>query len=85
MSRSITTVLPESVEVLLEKLHHMAHKHEFLVEGDVHAGFAKGKGFHIDYKVLGESCTLTVLKKPLFVPWVAVEKMLAKMAVRSGL
>jgi len=79
MSRTITTILPESVEILLEKLHRMAHKHEILVEGDVHAGSAKGKGFHINYNVIGEHCTLTVLKKPFFVPWAAVDKALSKL------
>ena len=79
MSRSITAALPDTVEVLLEKIHRAAHKHNILFEGDAHRGSARGKGFHIDYKVINEYCTLTVQKKPFFVPWAAVESALHKM------
>lgn len=79
MSRSVSGPLPMPVEELLEKLQFLAGKHEVEFVGDHHQGYAHGKGFRIEYRVEGKDCTLTVTKKPLFVPWRAVEKALAKL------
>jgi len=54
-------------------------KHDVEFSGDVEKGYAKGKGFHVEYVVLGESCTLTVTKKPMLIPWSLVEHQLEKL------
>lgn len=79
MSRSITGELPMPVEQLLEKLQFLAGKHDVKFVGDQQQGYAQGKGFHIDYFIEGKQCTLTVTRKPIFVPWKAVEKALSKL------
>lgn len=78
MSRSVTGTLPDSVEVLLDKLEKFADKNNIHFEGDSAEGQAKGKGFNIKYHVTGDQCTLTVTKKPLLVPWSVIEAALAK-------
>lgn len=79
MSRSVTGKLPESPEVIVEKLKKLAVKHNVEFSGDVERGYARGKGFHVEYKVSGVNCTLTVTKKPLLVPWSLVESQLHKL------
>ena len=79
MSRSITGRLPESADVLVQKLRDSAKKHDVHFEGDNTYGIGKGKGFIIKYHVEGDRCTVTVTKKPFLVPWSVVEGMLAKM------
>ena len=78
MSRSVTGTLPETVEVLIEKLEKAAEKHSIHFEGNTTQGHAKGKGFVIKYHVNGDKCTLTVTKKPFLVPWGVVEGTLEK-------
>ena len=79
MSRSVTGKLPESAEVIVEKLQKLAVKHDIEFSGDVQRGRARGKGFHVEYQVDGANCTLTVTKKPLLVPWSLVESQLRKL------
>ena len=79
MSRSVTGPLPESAESVIQKLEKLAVRHDVEFKGDIRAGYARGKGFHVDYVIFGESCTLTVTKKPLLVPWSVVEKALARL------
>lgn len=79
MSRSVTGQLPEPADVIVEKLKKLAVKHDIEFAGDVVRGYARGKGFHIEYRVEGVSCTLTVTKKPLLVPWAMVESQLHKL------
>lgn len=79
MSRSVTGELPVAPELLLEKLEQLAVKHNIEFSGTVKTGYAKGKGFHVEYAVTGASCTLTVTKKPLLVPWSLVESQLHKL------
>lgn len=78
MSRSVTGTLPESVDVLLEKLEKAAQKHDIHFEGNETHGQAKGKGFVVKYQVDGDQCTLTVTKKPFLVPWGVIEGVLEK-------
>lgn len=79
MARSVTGELPIPVEEALEKLNHMAARYSVEFKGDHHKGYAKGRGFHITYEMQGKQCTLTVSKKPIFIPWSVIEKQLAKM------
>jgi hypothetical protein len=79
MSRSISGELPIPIEQMLEKLQFLAGKHDVKFVGDQVSGYAHGKGFHIEYLVEDKTCTLTVTQKPIFVPWKAVEKALAKL------
>lgn len=79
MSRSVTGELPISADVIVDKLKELAVKHNIEFSGDVDKGYAKGKGFHVEYVVKGTSCTLTVTKKPLLVPWSLVEAQLHKL------
>ena len=78
MSRSVTGKLPIPIEEALEKLETLAKKYSVEFHGDKHKGFAKGRGFHITYEMDGSDCTLTVLKKPIFIPWAVIEKQLGK-------
>ena len=78
MTRSVTGQLPESAESIIMKLEQLAVRYEVEFKGDVSRGYARGKGFHVDYVIVGEHCTLTVTKKPLLVPWSVVEKALAR-------
>lgn len=79
MARSVTGELPVAADVILEKLQELSVKHNIEFSGDVEKGYAKGKGFHVEYVVRGTSCTLTVTKKPLLVPWALVEAQLHKL------
>lgn len=79
MARSVTGELPIGADVIVEKLRELAVKHDIEFCGDVDKGYAKGKGFHVEYVVRGTSCTLTVTKKPLLVPWSLVEAQLHKL------
>ncbi|MCP5020079.1 MAG: hypothetical protein GY938_33050 [Ketobacter sp.] len=79
MTRSVTGRLKEDPSVIVERLHRMAKKHDVEFSGDVEKGYARGKGFHVEYVVLGESCTLTVTKKPMLIPWSLVEHQLEKL------
>lgn len=78
MSRSVSGELPIPIEEALMKLDMLAGKHDVVFKGDHDKGYAEGKGFHINYVVEGKMCTLTVTKKPFFVPWSVVEKALQK-------
>jgi len=79
MTRSVTGELPIAPEVILEKLETLAVKHNIEFSGSVEKGYARGKGFHVEYVVVGTRCTLTVTKKPLLVPWALVEAQLHKL------
>jgi len=79
MSRSVTGDLPIAPEVIIEKLEKLAVKHDVEFSGTVERGYARGKGFHVEYVVVGMRCTLTVTKKPLLVPWALVEAQLHKL------
>lgn len=79
MSRSVSGELPMPIEEAIEKLEHLAEKYSVQFKGDKNKGFAKGKGFHITYEMQGKHCTLTVTKKPVFIPWSVIEKQLAKL------
>lgn len=79
MTRSVTGRLKEDPKVIIELLVRLADKHDVEFEGDSERGYAKGKGFHVEYTVVGESCTLTVTKKPLLIPWTLVESQLEKL------
>ena len=78
MTRSVTGRLPESADVIIQKLAQAAVRYDVEFRGDIVSGYARGKGFHVDYVIQGEHCTLTVTKKPLLVPWSMVEKALGK-------
>lgn len=82
MTRSVTGELPIGAEVILEKLEKLAVKHDIEFSGTTEKGYAKGKGFHVEYVIVGSSCTLTVTKKPLLVPWALVESQLHKLFQR---
>lgn len=79
MTRSVTGELPEAAEILVEKLRKAAVKHDIEFDGDAARGYARGKGFHVEYRVNGKQCTLTVTKKPLLIPWALVESQLHKL------
>lgn len=79
MTRSVTGRLKEDPQLIVERLIRLADKHDVEFEGDSEKGYAKGKGFHVEYLVIGESCTLTVTKKPLLIPWSLVESQLEKL------
>lgn len=79
MARSVTGELPIAPEVILEKLQELSVKHDIEFSGTVESGYARGKGFHVEYVVKGTRCTLTVTKKPLLVPWALVESQLHKL------
>ena len=79
MSRSVNGDLPIAPEVIVEKLEKLAVKHDIEFSGTVERGYARGKGFHVEYVVVGMRCTLTVTKKPLLVPWALVEAQLHKL------
>jgi len=79
MTRSVTGELKENPDVIVQKLYKMAQKHDVEFQGDSATGFAKGKGFHVEYKVEGTMCTLTVTKKPMLIPWALVESQLEKL------
>ncbi|MAR93080.1 MAG: hypothetical protein CML06_19715 [Pseudomonadales bacterium] len=79
MSRSVTGRLPEDPVVILERLNELAAEHNVEFEGDHESGYARGKGFHMEYVVEGEFCTLTVTKKPMLIPWTLVERQMEKL------
>lgn len=79
MTRSVTGRLKEDPVVIVERLYRMAAKHDVEFQGDTEKGFAKGKGFHVEYIVVGESCTLTVTRKPMLIPWSLIEHQLEKL------
>ena len=77
--RSVTGELPEDPQVIVDKLHELADHHNIEFKGDIESGYAKGKGFNIEYVVNSTQCTLTVTKKPLLIPWCLVENQLEKL------
>ncbi|MDX1692201.1 MAG: hypothetical protein R3208_00470 [Ketobacteraceae bacterium] len=79
MSRSVTGELPIPVEEAIAKLEDLAVKYSVEFKGDKTSGYAKGRGFHVTYEMEDKQCTLTVLKKPIFIPWSVVEKQLEKL------
>ena len=79
MTRSVTGPLPEPAESVVQKLEKLAVRYDVEFKGDVRRGYARGKGFHVDYEIMGELCTLTVTNKPMLVPWGVVEKALARL------
>lgn len=79
MSRSVTGELPIPIDEAIEKLETLAVKYSVEFKGNHDKGFAKGRGFYVTYEMNGKECTLTVLKKPIFIPWGVIEKQLAKL------
>ena len=77
--RSVSGELTEDPQVIVEKLYKLANKHDIEFQGDHEKGFAKGKGFNVEYVVEGTMCTLTVTKKPMLIPWSLVERQLEKL------
>ena len=63
MTRSVTGPLPEPAESVVYKLEKLALRYEVEFKGDVSAGYARGKGFHVDYVIMGELCTLDLFEE----------------------
>lgn len=78
MSKSVSGELKEDPAKAVERVRQLADEHNIEFSGDECRGAAHGKGFHIEYLIEGQHCTLTVKKKPMLVPWAVVEKSLAK-------
>ena len=78
MSRTVSGDLKEDPAEIVARLEKLAAKHDIEFNGDTEAGYAKGKGFLVEYQVQGRFCTLTCKKKPMLLPWSVVENAMNK-------
>lgn len=74
MSKTIQVTLKHAPEKLIKQAKAMAAKHGMALEGDVSSGRFSGSGIEAQYTVDGDKLSITVLKKPMIMPWVFIEK-----------
>ena len=79
MSRSFHIPLTGDAEALVARAEKAARQHNAEFSGDISAGRFAGRGVEGQYKVQGDTVTVTITKKPLWIlgPW--VEKSIASL------
>lgn len=78
MAKTFTYTISEDPHQIINKVKLIASEKGIDVSGDHHQGRLSGKGMSADYLMEGSTLTITVLKKPMIVPWSMVETMVAK-------
>jgi hypothetical protein len=74
MSKTLQVTLKQSPEKLIQHAKTLAGKNGMQLEGDSRAGLCTGLGVEAQYRVEGNQLFITVLKKPMIMPWVLIEK-----------
>lgn len=78
MARVFQIPLKEHPEILLNKAEKMARENQVHFIADQVEGHFSGKGVEGSYRFDGEVLVVSVARKPPFVTWGMVEKMLHK-------
>ncbi|HEB78795.1 MAG TPA: hypothetical protein ENI90_09745 [Methylothermaceae bacterium] len=78
MARVFQIPLKEHPEILLSKAEKMARDNQVHFIADQVEGHFAGKGLEGTYRFEGEVLVVSVARKPPFVTWNMVEKMLHK-------
>lgn len=76
MAKYFEFALKESPEALLERTREAAMSEGLAFYGDVRTGSITGHGFEGGYEIMDNKIAVTIKKKPLLVPWFAVESKL---------
>lgn len=76
MAKSYEFKLRESPEELLERTRKAATSEGLAFYGDTRAGSIVGHGFEGGYVITDDKIAVTIKKKPMLVPWFAVESKL---------
>jgi len=76
MARTFQIRLREHPEILLDKASRMARENQVHFVADQVEGRFAGKGLEGTYRFAGEVLIVSVSKKPPFVTWNMVERML---------
>lgn len=76
VAKSFEFELKESPEKLLERTRKAASSEGLAFYGDARAGSIAGHGFEGGYEIMEDKIAVTIKKKPLLVPWLAVESKL---------
>lgn len=71
--RTIHITLKHPPEQLIEQAKAAANKNGVTMLGDANTGCFSGSGVEGQYAVDGESLSITILKKPIIMPWVFIE------------
>ncbi len=81
MSRTFKISVKQPPELLLSKAQEMALKNAVNFVADAAEGRFSGRGLEGNYRFEQDTLIVTVTKKPPFVTWAMVEKMLHRLFV----
>lgn len=73
MSKTFYVTLKKNPEKLIKQAKNLASKNGMVLEGDTHSGHFSGTGIEADYVVEGDKLSITVVKKPIIMPWIFIE------------
>ncbi|TAN53966.1 MAG: hypothetical protein EPN21_00055 [Methylococcaceae bacterium] len=74
MSKTFHVTLKKDPEKLIKQAKNLASKNGMVLEGDTRSGRFSGTGIEADYAVQGDKLSITVVKKPMIMPWLLIEK-----------
>jgi len=72
-SKSFTIHLNDDPDALVTKAQQAAGIYNATLTGDANSGTFVGNGVEGDYEIKGQILTVTITRKPAFVPWSLVE------------
>lgn len=78
MSKILHITLKQPAEQLIQQAKATAGKNGVALEGDAGGGRFAGSGIEGQYAVEGERLCITILKKPLIMPWAFIETAVAE-------
>lgn len=81
MARIFEISLSEHPEIILNKAQEIAHANQVHFSADQAEGRFSGRGLEGTYRFQGDRLIVQVIKKPPFVTWKMVEKMMQKFFV----
>ncbi len=73
MSRMFEVILPKAASEFLSEARKSANSNGIHLVGDEFSGQFAGKGIESAYRIEGNSLAFSIVKKPLFMPWPAIE------------
>jgi len=76
VAKSFEFELKVPAEELIERTRKAARSEGLAFYGDARAGNIVGHGFEGGYEITDDKIAVTIKKKPLLVPWFAVESKL---------
>jgi len=73
-SKTFTFELPYSAASCIALAKEQAEQHRIQFNGDERAGACSGHGFSGQYTIVDRTITVTIDKKPMFIPWSLIEQ-----------